>query len=398
VATRSFGDTRRRSRERSSSLGRSERLLRDKRDTLVSLGPFQVGLPALDQFPHRTWSRLVARHARRLSVDLMAYGEPAGYLPLREAIANYLRSARGVHCEPEQVLIVSGSQMALRLCASVLLTSRTVACVESPGYPGAWSALQASGAAIRGNPIDGEGMVVRSLKTRSSRVRVAYVTPAHQYPLGTSMSAARRMELLAWAREHDSWIIEDDYDSEYRFANRSVGALQGIDDTGRVIFLGSFSKVLFPALRLGYMVVPPTLLERFLQQRDALDLFSPTLYQSVMSDFITEGYLARHVRRMHATYQRRRDALLAALNRRLGDQLRIVNAEAGLHLCAWLDKGVDDIEVVRRSAARGLYPIALSACFVGRGSRPGLVLGYGGSDEVTLSNAVDNLADVMGGV
>jgi GntR family transcriptional regulator / MocR family aminotransferase len=286
--------------------------------------------------------------------------------------------------------------MALRLCASVLLTSRTVACVESPGYPGAWSALQASGATIRGNPVDGEGMVVRSLKTQSSRVRVAYINPAHHFPRGTAMSAARRMELLAWAREHDSWIIEDDYDSEYRFASHSVGALQGMDDTGRVIFLGSFSKVLFPALRLGYMVVPPTLLERFLQQRDTLDLFSPTLYQSVMSDFITEGYLARHVRRMHATYQRRRDALLAALNRRLGDRLRIVNSEAGLHLCAWLDKGVDDTAVVRRSAARGLYPIALSACFAGRGSRPGLVLGYGGSDEVTLSNAVDILADVIG--
>ncbi len=225
-------------------------------DPLPPFGPFRVGLPALDQFPHRAWSRLVARHARQLPIELMAYGQPAGHLPLRAAIAGYLQASRAVRCEPGQVLVVGGSQMALRLCAAVLLTSQEVACVENPGYPGAWSALKASGATLRGVPVDDGGLVVRSLRTTSTRVRVVYVTPSHQYPLGMAMAASRRLELLDWARRNNAWIIEDDYDSEYRFASRPLGALQGMDDAGRVIYIGTFSKVLFPALRLGTSSFP----------------------------------------------------------------------------------------------------------------------------------------------
>lgn len=300
---------------------RAQKTPRAEADPSPLFGTFRVGLPALDQFPHRAWSRLVSRHARRLPIDLMAYGQPAGHLPLREAITAYLRTSRAVRCEPEQVLIVGGSQMGLRLCAAALLTSRDVACVENPGYPGAWSALKASGATIRGIPVDEDGLVVQSLKTRATRVRVVYVTPSHQYPLGMAMSASRRLELLDWAKRNDAWIIEDDYDSEYRFASRPLGALQGMDDAGRVIYLGTFSKVLFPALRLGYLVVPTSLLSRFLHHRDALDLFSPTLYQSALTDFIAKGHFARHVRRMRTTYQQRRDVLVDGLRNRLGHRL-----------------------------------------------------------------------------
>ena len=261
-------------------------------DRAQSLGPFRVGLPALDRFPQKAWSRLVSRHARQLPAELMAYGGPRGHLPLRAAVAAYLRAARDVRCEPSQVLIVGGSQMALQLCAAVLLRANDVACVENPGYPGAWKALAATGGTIRSVPLDGGGLVVRALERRR-RARLVYVTPSHQYPLGMAMAASRRLELLEWARRNDAWIVEDDYDSEYRFASRPLGALQGMDGSGRVIYIGTFSKVLFPALRLGYLVVPQPLLARFLDARDALDLFSPTLYQSALTDFIAQGHFAR---------------------------------------------------------------------------------------------------------
>jgi GntR family transcriptional regulator/MocR family aminotransferase len=363
-------------------------------DRAQSLGPFRVGLPALDQFPQKAWSRLVSRHARQLPAELMAYGGPRGHLPLRAAVAAYLRAARDVRCEPSQVLMVGGSQMALHLCAAVLLRANDVACVENPGYPGAWKALAATGGTIRGVPVDGGGLVVRALERRR-RARLVYVTPSHQYPLGMAMAASRRLELLEWARRNDAWIVEDDYDSEYRFASRPLGALQGMDGSGRVIYIGTFSKVLFPALRLGYLVVPQPLLARFLDARDALDLFSPTLYQSALTDFIAQGHFARHVRRMRSTYQNRRDALVAAIHRVLGHRLEIVNPDAGMHLSAWFQPGIDDLAVVRRAADRGLYPIALSTCFVDSDARSGLVLGFGGSTEAQIGRAVDALARII---
>ena len=324
----------------------------------------------------------------------MAYGGPRGHLPLRAAVAAYLRAARDVRCEPSQVLIVGGSQMALQLCAVVLLRANDVACVENPGYRGAWKALAATGGTIRGVPLDGGGLVVRALERRR-RARLVYVTPSHQYPLGMAMAASRRLELLEWARRNDAWIVEDDYDSEYRFASRPLGALQGMDGSGRVIYIGTFSKVLFPALRLGYLVVPQDLLARFLDARDALDLFSPTLYQSALTDFIAQGHFARHVRRMRSTYQHRRDALVAAINRVLGHRLEIVNADAGMHLSTWFQPGIDDVAVVRRAADRGLYPIALSTCFVDSDTRSGLVLGFGGSTEAQIDRAVGALARII---
>jgi GntR family transcriptional regulator/MocR family aminotransferase len=363
-------------------------------DRAQSLGPFRVGLPALDQFPQKAWSRLVSRHARQLPAELMAYGGPRGHLPLRAAVAAYLRAARDVRCEPSQVLIVGGSQMALQLCAAVLLGANDVACVENPGYPGAWKALAATGGTIRSVPLDGGGLVVRALERRR-RARLVYVTPSHQYPLGMAMAASRRLELLEWARRNDAWIVEDDYDSEYRFASRPLGALQGMDGSGRVIYIGTFSKVLFPALRLGYLVVPQPLLARFLDARDALDLFSPTLYQSALTDFIAQGHFARHVRRMRSTYQNRRDALVAAIHRVLGHRLEIVNADAGMHLSTWFQPGIDDVTVVRRAADRGLYPIALSTCFVDSDTRSGLVLGFGGSTEAHIDRAVGALARII---
>jgi GntR family transcriptional regulator/MocR family aminotransferase len=356
---------------------------------------FRVSLPALDHFPNKTWARLVSRHARRMPVESMAYGDPAGHLPLRHAIADYLRTARAVACDASQILIVSGSQMALQLCARVLLKPGDAFCFEDPGYPGARNALGATGAVVRSVPVDDEGLVVRSMGVGKHAARLAYVTPSHQYPLGVSMNVTRRLELLEWARRHQSWIIEDDYDSEYRFASRPLGALQGMDQASRVVYIGTFSKVLFPALRIGYVVAPAALVDAFIEQRRALDLFSATLYQLALTDFLREGHFARHIRRMRAIYLKRRDALVEEIRRRLGGTLAIVNTDAGMHLTAWLPAHIDDRAVVRCAERRGISAIALSTCYAGKAAKPGLVLGFGGTSEETVGRAVENLAEAI---
>jgi GntR family transcriptional regulator / MocR family aminotransferase len=359
------------------------------------LGPFRVSVPALDHFPHRVWARLLWRHGKRQANELMAYGDPAGYVPLREAIAEYVRTARAVRCDAAHILIVSGSQMALQICAMALLGSGDTVCVEEPGYPGAREALGHTGARLAPIPLDDEGIDVARIAALEDRVRLVYVTPSHQYPLGTSMTAARRLALLRWARRGRRWIVEDDYDSEYRYASRPLGALQGMDPAARVIYIGTFSKVLFPSLRIGYIAVPPTLWGPFVRLREALDLFSPMLPQAVLADFLREGHFARHLHRMRKLYLGRRNSLVERLRTRLGDLLTIHNADAGLHLSAFLPPGVDDREVLRRAAARGVTATALSTCYAGRRSRSGLILGFGGSDERRLGEAVETLGGVI---
>jgi GntR family transcriptional regulator/MocR family aminotransferase len=359
------------------------------------LRPFRVSLAALDQFPHATWSRLVARHAHALTPRHMAYGDPAGVGALRVAIAEHLRTARAVRCEAEQVLIVSGSQAALRLCGTVLLGRGDRVAVEEPGYPGARAALAASGAELVTVPVDDEGLDIDTLGALGARVRAAYVTPSHQYPLGASMSAARRMAVLDWAERRNAWLLEDDYDSEYRYVSRPLGALQGMDPHGRVIYVGTFSKVLFPAVRVGYVVVPPSLWDVFIRAREALDLFSPTLYQLALVDFLREGHFARHLRRMRMLYLGRRNTLLDGLRRHAAAHLTVHNADAGLHVATLFRSRVDDVDVVKRMAARGLTATALSTCYAGSQRRSGLLLGFGGSDERRLAGATRTLGEVL---
>jgi GntR family transcriptional regulator/MocR family aminotransferase len=355
------------------------------------LRPFRVSAPALDQFPRTAWARIVSRHTRTMPPELMGYGDPAGYLPLREQIAEYLRTARAVRCEASHVLVVSSSQAALSVCAAALLTPGDTVGIEEPGYPGARSGLAAPGATLAYVPVDDEGIDVDAVGVS----RAVYVTPSHQYPLGVSMTATRRVALLAWAARVDGWIIEDDYDSEYRYISRPLGALQGMDAHERVVYIGTFSKVLFPALRVGYVVVPPRLWGAFLHAREALDIFSSTLYQLALTDFLLEGRFARHIRRMRDIYRRRRDALLAGLARHCRGKLTVHNADAGLHVPVWLPDGVSDVEVVRQLDRRGLAATALSTCYGGPTARSGLLLGFGGADERTLDRATRILGDVL---
>lgn len=359
-------------------------------------GPFRVSQPAVDHFPVALWSSLIARHTRDATAASLSYGDPLGYRPFREAVASYLRTARAVRCDAENVMIVSGSQQALAITARVLLEPGDQAWVEEPGYRGAHDVLSMAGARLSPIPVDDEGLDVEAGINACRKARVAYVTPSHQYPLGVTMSASRRLQLLDWARRHGAWVIEDDYDSEYRYESFPITALQGLDRDDRVLYIGTFSKVLFPSLRLGYLVIPPDLVSRFIAVREAMDIFPPTLPQAALTDFISEGEFGRHLRRMGALYRDRRAALVDALQRELGSLLTVIGDAAGLHLAAtarssrWPDRSVSLL-----AARQRLWTMPLSSCYLGRPTRRGLVLGYGGTPTSEIPAAVRRLREVI---
>jgi GntR family transcriptional regulator / MocR family aminotransferase len=363
---------------------------------LRGFGAFRMSQPALDHFPFQVWARLVARHSRGARRDTLNYGSPMGEPGFRQAVAAYLRTARAVRCEAEQIMVVSGSQQALEITARVLLAAGEPVWVEEPGYGGARDALAMAGARLVPVPVDGEGLDVAAGIQLGRRARAALVTPSHQYPLGATMSAARRLQLLDWAQASGAWIIEDDYDSEYRYESQPIAALQGLDRDARVVYIGTFSKVLFPALRVGYLVIPADLVDRFAAVREAMDICPPALSQAVLADFIGEGHFARHLRRTSALYRARRSALAASLRRSFGDRLQVAGAEAGIHLVA-LGGGRGDRAASLRAAQAGLWAMPLSSCYLGPPRQHGFVLGYGGARVEEIPSAVQRLRRVMGG-
>jgi GntR family transcriptional regulator/MocR family aminotransferase len=358
---------------------------------LDNLGAFRVSLPALEYFPIGVWSKLVNRHSRKQTRRLMAYNDAMGYLPFREAIAEYLGTVRAVRCDPSQILVTTGSQLGLQLSALVLLDANDRVWIEEPGYHGARHALLMAGAQLVPVPVDQEGLDVAEGIRRDPKAHAVYITPSHQYPLGMTMSATRRMLLLNWAARSGAWIIEDDYDSEYRFGGRPIASLQSLDAHARVIYAGTFNKVVFPALRLGYIVVPKDLVPAFATARDATDVFSSTLYQAVMTDFIREGHFARHIRRMRTLYMRRRTALVETLHKQLADKLEVIGSEAGMHLTALLPAGINDVTVSRKAAQLGISAMPLSSCYSKTPRRGGLLLGYGGTDAPQINDGVRKL-------
>src|SRR3984957_11098179 len=362
---------------------------------LDTVGAFRVSLPALDHFPVEVWSKLVNRHSRRQPRSAMAYGNAMGYLPFREAVAEYLGAMRAVRCDASQILVTTGSQQALQLSAQVLLDEDDRVWIEEPGYHGARHALMTAGARLVPVPVDREGLQVQEGIRRARNARAVYITPSHQYPLGVPMSAARRMLLLQWAARRGAWIIEDDYDSEYRFGARPIASLQGLDTSDRVIYAGTFNKVVFPSLRLGYVVVPRDLVESLTTARDATDVFSSTLYQAVMTDFICDGHFARHIRRMRILYAQRRQALVDAIAEILPGKLEVVGAEAGMHLVALLQRGVSDVGIAKKAAQLGIAAQPLSSCCSKPPARGGLILGYGGADARQIEDGVRKLASCI---
>jgi GntR family transcriptional regulator/MocR family aminotransferase len=357
--------------------------------------PFCTGVPALDAFPGDVWMRLMKKYVQATPGELLDYGDPAGYGPLREAIAAYIRTARAVCCDADQVIVVSGTQQAVDLIARVLLDPGDTVWLEEPGYLGARGAFLGAGVRVLPVPVDAEGLNVAEAEGRHAGARLCYVTPSHQYPLGVTMSLARRLALLDWARRAGAWIVEDDYDSEFRYAGRPLASLQGLDRDQRVIYLGTFSKVLAPALRLGYLVAPADLVDAFVAARALTDHHSPSLPQAVLADFIREGYLARHIRRMRTLYAERQDALLKAARRELDGLLSVAPAEIGLHLLGWLPEGVDDREASRRAGVLGVEVPPLSAYRLKPGGRGGLLLGYAATPPRQIRDGVRRLATAL---
>ncbi len=358
--------------------------------------PFYPGVPAYDRFPMRIWRRLWNECLTDPAPELLGYRTPRGYRNLRVAIAEHLNAVRGVDCDPDRVIVVSGSQQAIDLAVRALLDPDDEVWIEDPCYPGARSALAGAGAQVVPVKVDDAGMDVQSALRLSPHARMAYVTPSHQYPIGTTMSVARRMQLLQWAAENESWIVEDDYDSEFRYSGRLLPALQGLDTVGRVIYIGTYSKVLFPAVRLGYLVVPSDLVEGFLAARAILDRHPATLDQAVLADFIAQGHLQRHIRRMRTLYSERQAALIEAVSHHCGDLITLAPDDTGMHLIGWLAPGLRDTEVAMRCAEHGISTPPLSPYYhQGRAPREGLLLGYTGFDTDALKTGVSALAAAL---
>ncbi len=353
---------------------------------------FRAGVPALDLFPYQLWAQMVTRRVRHSLQEVSDNQDPAGYHPLREAIAAHIGVTRGVRCAADQVIIVSGAQAALDLAARILLDPGDLAWIEEPGYPGARGAFEGLGAQLVPVPVNEDGLDVRAGRTRCPQARVAYVTPSHQFPLGVTMSLTQRLALLEWASQANAWILEDDYDSEYRFSGRPLEALAGLDSTNHVMYLGTFSKVLFPALRLGYLVVPPDLTELFVAVRQFVDRHVPLLEQMALADFITEGHFTRHLRRMHTRYAERRAALIAAVASELGELLEVRAPEAGMHLVGWLPPHMDDATVAQQAAMYGVEVLPVSMFSSEPIRRGGLVLGYAAVNEQEIRDGVHRLA------
>lgn len=355
---------------------------------------FRPGLPALDAFPTEIWSELVTQHWRYANSDLLSYGDPRGYRRLRECIAEHLRVSRAMRCNAQQVIIVSGSQQALDLAVRVLLDPGDAAWIEDPGYLGARSVLLNAGANLIPIPVDEQGLNVEAGILKSPHAKLAYVTPSHQFPLGVSMSLARRLALLHWAKQSKAWILEDDYDSEYRYTGQPLAALQGLDDAGRTIYMGTFSKVLFPSLRLGYLVVPPELVDAFAAARAVVDRHSPLLEQATLADFIGEGHLSRHIRRMRVLYAERQ-AVLTSATRGFSNLLEVHPCETGMHLLGLLPEGIDDRYISQQLAVAGITAPPLSAYRLQPCSRGGLVLGYAAVNSDKIYQAARRMETVL---
>jgi GntR family transcriptional regulator / MocR family aminotransferase len=358
---------------------------------------FTYGIPDLTLFPIRQWSRLLSRHCRAAHGQALTYvSDNLGYRPLREAIAAYVGRARAVECSAEQVFIVSGSQQALDLIARVMLDKGDAVAVEEPGYPGARLLFEAHSALIHPIPVDDQGLQTSALSKLPTGLKLIYVTPSHQFPLGVGLSLGRRLELLAWAEQQGVIIVEDDYDSEYRYAARPNPALQGLDRAGSVIYVGTFSKTMYPGLRMAYMAVPADLVDVLSRAKWLADRQSPMLEQYALADFIESGALERHIRRMRLLYGSRREALVGALSEYLGDRATILGESAGMHLIARVDCGLSDQEVVRRAKEAGVELGTSGRTYFGRPPQGEFMFGFAALGERLIREGVRRIHRALG--
>jgi GntR family transcriptional regulator/MocR family aminotransferase len=358
---------------------------------------FRYGAPALDEIPLKQWRQLLSRHCRVTNREMFDYtNDTRGYLPLREAIARYLVQSRAVQCEADQVIIVSGSQQAIELVTRILIERGDKVALENPSYLDAQRIFLSNGAKLLPVPVDASGIIVeRLLDYSTATIKLIYVTPSHQFPTGAVMSLSRRVELLAWATQTGAMIIEDDYDSEFRYTGRPIPALQGLDQ-GKVIYVGTFSKVLFPALRIGYLVVPKSLVSVVAHAKRLTDRQSPMLEQQVLTDFINEGDLERHIRRMRKLYDHRRQVLIQALRENLGDRVTILGENAGIHLMVRLHSNLSDEDVITSAAQLGVELVTAQRYYLEGNGTSEFVLGYSNLSEEKIQEGVYRLAQALG--
>ncbi len=381
----------------SGALGRVEK----NHLALPPSGPpraFRVGVPAFDLFPFEVWAKLNAAFWRKPDLQQLCYGDPAGDERLRGMIAAYLRSSRGMQCSAEQIVITSGAQQGISLCAQLLVEPGDGVAIENPGYRAAGHAFAVAGARLHGVAVDSEGIDCQELNGLSD-CRLAYVTPSHQYPTGVVMSLARRLELLAWAERTQGWIVEDDYDGEYRYSGAPLAPLAALDRQGRVLYVGTFGKVAFPALRLGYLVLPPTLVQAFSQRRAVDVRHSEVSTQAVMAEFMATGHFQRHIRRMRRAALSRRNTLLAGWPRNIPGVGSLPSVAAGLHLTVAVDSQARERELVEQAASVDVEINALSGYWLPDSTTPmdqraGLVLGFAAVPEAAISAALGRLEKV----
>lgn len=353
------------------------------------------GKPALDEFPIQLWRRLLSRTYRANSIGLEYSSDPAGYKPLREAIARYLTQSRAVRCDAEQVIIVNEAQQGLDLLARLLLNRGDRVVMEDPGCFEARYIFQAQGAEVLPVPVDESGMVVESLSANTAPVKLAYVTPSHQFPTGAVLSLSRRLTLLAWAQQSGAMIIEDDYDSEFRYDDRPIPALQGLTVSDSVIYIGTFSKVLFPSLRIGYVIVPQRLAPVVARARWLGDRQSPLLEQHTLADFINEGHLDSHIRRMRILYAQRRQVLIQALTQQLENQVAVMGDNAGMNMMVQFQTHLSDAAIIDRAAQAGVKINSIQSCCVQADGKGKFLLSYADLTPEKIRKGVSRLAQVL---
>ncbi|HEV2604602.1 MAG TPA: PLP-dependent aminotransferase family protein [Microvirga sp.] len=377
-----------------SGLGQRYREVGDRLPELAH-APFHTGWVSPDAQTMDVWRRISSRQLASHHENNFGYSDSKGLLSLRTQIVHYLRAARLVKCDVDRVVITSGTQQGFDLALRVLINPGDCVWMEDPGYPAVRDAVRALGAQVVAVPVDGSGLNVASALARAPSARVACVTPSHQFPTGTVLSMARRLELLEWAKQSGAWIIEDDYDSEFRYSGQPLASLQGLDVGERVIYIGTFSKVLFPGLRLGFVVLPPDLVTAFQGARHLVDRHPPTLQQMVLSDFMSGGFLTGHIRRTRQRYKAARDVVVEELRARVGGQCEIPLPDCGMQLVCYLPEDMSDIAVTEAAAERGVYVRPLSTMYESAPSRPGLVLGFTGHDHRRLRTAASQLAAII---
>jgi GntR family transcriptional regulator/MocR family aminotransferase len=356
---------------------------------------FRTYEPAIDLFPVDLWARVASRVLRRAPRSLYGHGNAAGYQPLRRAIAEYVGASRGVHCSAEQIIVTSGTQQALDLIGRFLLATGDRVWMEDPGYSGALQTLRTTGAGIVPIPVDQDGLIVSAGRKLAPKAKLAYVTPANQFPMSVTMSADRRLDLLRWATNANAWIIEDDYDAEYRYSGRPVAALQALDSSGCVIYVGTFTKMLFNALRLGFMVLPERLVDAFASARTFVDRHPPTLDQAILAEFITEGHFGHHLRRMRQIYAERIEVLKTAADEHLDGLVDVVHAGAGVRTLGWLKTWKSDHDAAQQARKFGLEVEPLSLFTRKYNRPPALILGFASCTSAELRRGVSVLATAL---